>query len=122
MTPDPYRKAYDKALEDLTSISETFEQLRARKKLVENAIAALQPVCASPQQNQHGHAVDATPDSGLEASTGVSAATEEGQDEPANSYSFLAVPSPLPDSDGDPFQRRARGNFRFRGLSTQRSV
>lgn len=122
MTSEPYRIAYDKALADLTSISETFEQLRARRKLVENAIAALQPVCASLHLTQPEHAVDAAAESSAEIATDVPGRTEEGQDESADSFSFLTVPSPLPEPDGDPFQRRVRANFRFKGISTQRSL
>lgn len=47
MTSDPYRKAYEKAIEDLTQISQTFERLSARKKLVENLVSAMQPIFAT---------------------------------------------------------------------------
>ncbi len=42
MTPDPYRNAYAKALEDLTLISAKFEWLTTRKKNVESLILALE--------------------------------------------------------------------------------
>src|ERR1700760_1080547 len=50
MTPDPYRSAYEKALEDLSIISDRFESLNTRKRHVENLISALQPVFASDHQ------------------------------------------------------------------------
>ena len=51
MTPDPYRSAYEKALADLTSISERYEWLNTRKRHVENLISALQPVFSSDHQS-----------------------------------------------------------------------
>jgi hypothetical protein len=45
MTPDPYRIAHEKALEDLALIEARVEWLNTRKKHVENVIKALQPVC-----------------------------------------------------------------------------
>ena len=54
MTPDPYRKAYEKAIEDLAQISETFERLSTRKKLVENLVVALQPVFAATKDAVQG--------------------------------------------------------------------
>ncbi|HMG84470.1 MAG TPA: hypothetical protein VK574_01930 [Terracidiphilus sp.] len=120
MTPDPYRKAYDKAVEDLTLISQTFERLSARKKLVENLVTALQPVFATkdPAQETHSSASIETPQDVQE----ISAEAHEAA-EPAGGYSFLDVPAPLPtESDGDPFQRRVKaGNFRFKGHAAQRS-
>jgi hypothetical protein len=41
MTPEPYRIAYEKALEDLSVISDKFESLNTRKRHVENLISAL---------------------------------------------------------------------------------
>ncbi len=120
MTPDPYRKAYEKAIEDLSLISETFESLITRKKLVENVVAALQPMFAAMEHASHeipSHAPAETPQVVQEASTDALEATE-----PAGGYSFLDVPAPLPsETDGDPFQRRVRANFRFKGLTAQRS-
>jgi len=121
MTPDPYRKAYDKAIEDLTSISQTFERLSTRKKQVENVIAALQPIFTTME-----HATQGTPSHApIETPQGVQEAQTEGLEsaEPPGGYSFLDVPAPLPsESDGDPFQRRVRaGSFRFKGLAAQRS-
>jgi hypothetical protein len=120
MTPDPYGKAYEKALEDLTSISDRFTQLCARKKLVENAIAALQPVLVSSQPAEKKE--NAIVAQEFTHSSTEDPAAVDVQAEPASSYSFLAVPSPLPESDGDPFQRRVRSNFHFRELSAQRSA
>ena len=121
MTPDPYRKAYEKAIEDLTSISQRFESLSARKKNVENVIAALQPILTTTEpatQRPLSHAP-------IDAPQGVQEAPAEALEsaEPPGGYSFLDVPAPLPsESDGDPFQRRVRaGSFRFKGLSAQRS-
>jgi|SRR5579863_1998663 len=121
MTPDPYRKAYDKAIEDLTQISQTFEQLSNRKKLVENVVAALRPVFApldqAVQENRSPAPIE-IPQTAAEAPTERVEASE-----PAGGYSFLDVPAPLPsETDGDPFQRRVRAaNFRFKGLAAQRS-
>ena len=120
MTPDPYRNAYEKALADLTVIADRFEQLRTRKKSVENLIAALQPIFISAQQAPP----EATAISQVEMQhiqQNSSQETEEVASEPAGSYSFLDVPAPLPESDGDPFERRTKASFRFKGLSVQRS-
>jgi hypothetical protein len=121
MTPDPYRSAYDKALADLSIISDRFEWLNTRKRHVENLISALQPVFASDHQ-----AVLEIPASGEAAvSTGpqeITAEAEEPNSEVEEKYSFLDVPAPLPESDGDPFERRVKASFRFRGLSAQRSL
>jgi hypothetical protein len=121
MTPDPYRKAYEKAIEDVTQIAQTFERLSARKKLVENLVVALQPVFAATKdaaQETDSSASIETPQDVQE----VSAEAHE-EAEPAGGYSFLDVPAPLPtESDGDPFQRRVKaGNFRFKGHAAQRS-
>ncbi|WP_348262507.1 hypothetical protein P8935_22255 [Telmatobacter sp. DSM 110680] len=120
MTPDPYRNAYQKALEDLTVISETFEQLSNRKKHVENLVLALQPIFSSAQS-------DAPTSSSIvemhapQTSHEMSLETPEPTAETEHRFSFLNVPAPLPESDGDPFERRVKANFRFRGLSAQRS-
>jgi hypothetical protein len=120
MTPDPYRKAYEKAIEDLTQISQTFESLSSRKKLVENVVAALQPMFATME-----HTVQAAPSPiSIEAPQETQEASAEALEatEPAGGYTFLDVPAPLPsESDGDPFQRRVRANFRFKGITAQRS-
>src|SRR5579863_96312 len=120
MTPDPYRQAYEKAVEDLTLISQKFEQLSTRKKQIENLLAAFQPILAKfdhPGQESASHAPVETTQVAQETPT---EAVESG--EPAAAYSFLDVPAPLPtETDGDPFQRRVRaGTFRFKGLSAQR--
>ncbi|MGA8085924.1 MAG: hypothetical protein WCA10_01375 [Terracidiphilus sp.] len=120
MTPDPYRQAYDKALEDLTLISQKFEQLSTRKKLVENLLTALQPVFVTMEHKGHETPSHATIETQQDAQEGPTEALETA--EPAGGYSFLDVPAPLPaDSDGDPFQRRVKANFRFKGLTAQRS-
>ena len=121
MTRDPYRKAYEKAIEDLTQISQTFERLSTRKRLVENLLTAMQPMFATVEpatQQTHSHAQTETPEVAQEASIEALETAE-----PAGAYSFLDVPAPLPtESDGDPFQRRVKaGNFRFKGLTAQRS-
>ena len=121
MTPDPYRNAYQKALADLTVICETFEQLSNRKKLVESLVSALQPIFSSTQL--------ATPElssiaemPALESSHEMTVEAQEPTNETESHYSFLDVPAPLPaESDGNPFERRVKANFRFRGLATQRS-
>jgi len=112
MTPDPYRIAHEKALEDLALIEARVEWLNTRKKHVENVIKALQPVCSPTEQAIHG--------SSVEESQQVSAEAEQSPSEVADNYSFLNVPAPLPQSDGDPFQRRVKASFRFRGLAAQR--
>jgi hypothetical protein len=116
MTPDPYRQAYEKAIEDLALISQKFERLCTRKKLVENLVTALEPVFNSDMQSTpEASAPVEIPQAPQEV-----AAEAESPTEPPAGYSFLDVPAPLPEGDGDPFQRRVRGNFRFRGLSVQR--
>jgi hypothetical protein len=120
MTSDPYRNAYQKALEDLTAIAGEFEQLSNRKKHVENLVLALQPILSSAK---HDAPVSSSvvempaPHTSLE----VSADTQETSSEAEHRFSFLDVPAPLPESDGDPFERRVKANFRFRGLAAQRS-
>jgi len=120
MTPDPYRSAYEKTLEDLSVISDRFESLNTRKRHVENHISALQPVFASDQQLalENPTSTAATvPTSPLE----ISAETQEPTSAGEESYTFLDVPAPLPVGDGDPFERRVKASFRFKGLSAQRS-
>ncbi len=121
MTPDPYRKAYEKAVEDLTLIDAKFEQLNSRKKLVENLVMTLQPVITAHQQSMP----ETSPHSAMQSSQ-VSQEMTAGADasvpEPPVNYSFLDVPAPLPESDGDPFERRTKSSFRFKGLSVQRSL
>lgn len=121
MTSDPYRKAYETAIEDLTQISQTFERLSARKKLVENVVLALQPVFARTDEVSPEIPVQATIETAPAAQEESSEVGEAG--EPPAGYSFLDVPAPLPtESDGDPFQRRVRaGNFRFKGHAAHRS-
>lgn len=121
MTPDPYRQAYEKAIEDLTLISQKFEQLSTRKKLVENLLTAMQPIFATNSNATlefPSHASIEIPQVALETPTAMIEAAE-----PVGGYSFLDVPAPLPtETDGDPFQRRVKaGSFRFKGLAAQRS-
>ncbi len=120
MTPDPYRQAYEKAAEDLTLISQKFEQLSARKRQIENLVLALQSIFGTAEksvQESPSHAPSESPQLAPEAPTNTL-----GSAEPEGGYSFLDVPAPLPtESDGDPFQRRVKANFRFKGLATQRS-
>lgn len=121
MTPDPYRKAYEKALEDVTQIADTFERLSARKKMVENLLLALQSILTRELAPQETPSAPAT----IEIPQPVHEESDETIEsaEPAAGYSFLDVPAPLPtDSDGDPFQRRVRAaNFRFKGHAAHRS-
>lgn len=118
MTPNPYRAAYEKALEDLKLITTQFERLETRKKHVENLITTLQPMVMSD-----GHAgaegTMSAPVEVAQTAAPVSVTTDEAE-EAASTYSYLDVPAPLPDSDGDPF-RRVKTSFRFRGLTAQRS-
>jgi hypothetical protein len=118
MTPDPYRNAYDKALEDLSLIAAKFEWLNTRKKLVENLVKAMQPLFKSDGQaapEASANAQEETPQASQEVAAEAGAPAEA-----PDGYSFLDVPAPLPEGDGDPFQRRVRANFRFRGLAVQR--
>jgi len=120
MTPDPYRSAYEKALEDLSIISDRFESLNTRKRHVENLISALQPVFAS--DHQFAAETPASTAAMVPTSTQeISAETEPTSETEENNYTFLDVPAPLPASDGDPFERRVKASFRFKGLSAQRS-
>lgn len=123
MLPDPYRVAYESALKEVTEIATTFEQLRVRKSQLETLVTALRPVFA-------------TDGGGAEVSTSPNSATQAGSEEHPGShllneaevsaseekgFSYLDVPNPLPENDGDPFQRRVKNAFRFKGLATQRS-
>jgi hypothetical protein len=120
MTPDPYRTAYEKALADLSFIAERYEWLNTRKRHVENLISALQPALDPGTQSAPENStstVTAFPTSPQE----ITAETAEPASEAEEKYSFLDVPAPLPESDGDPFERRVKASFRFRGLSAQRS-
>jgi len=120
MTPDPYRQAYEKALEDLTLISQKFEQLSTRKLQVENLLTAFQPIFARVEhagQESLSHPAIESPQTAPETTTGSNESTG-----PEEGYSFLDVPAPLPtETDGDPFQRRVKANFRFKGLAAQKS-
>jgi hypothetical protein len=123
MTPDPYRIAFETALSELTEITTILEQLRTRRGHVQNLIATLQPYFAS----ETGQAEMTTapmisapqPNENLAQDAATPAETSE-EFEPATEYSYLTVPAPLPEGDGDAFQRRVRTTFRFKGLATQR--
>ena len=120
MTPDPYRSAYEKALEDLSIISDRFESLNTRKRHVENLISALQPVFASDHQFAPENPTSTA--AMVQTSTEeIAAETQEPTSAAEESYTFLDVPAPLPAGDGDPFERRVKASFRFKGLSAQRS-
>jgi len=118
MTPQPYQIAYDTALAELSEIAASFEQLRARKMLLENAIHALSPFFASVEEG-------ATQVSATESENQAILAENAGADaEQPQEYSFRDVPSPLPDlseTGGDPFQRRVKSGYRFKGFAMQRS-
>ena len=122
MTPNPYRNAYEAAIEELGEISARFEQLRTRKGQIENLIVALQPVFGSHDSRTPEVSVAVNTDEAAratETSETLSNTTEET--EPPAGYSYMDVPNPLPESEGDPFQRRVRTSFRFKGLAAQRS-
>jgi hypothetical protein len=121
MTPDPYRIAYEKALEDLSNISERYEWLNTRKRHVENLVSALQPVFNSGNQSALENSASIAALSPT-APQEIAAQAEEPANEAEEKYSFLDVPAPLPVSDGDPFERRVKASFRFKGLSAQRSL
>ena len=116
MNPQPYQIAYDTAINELTQIAATFEKLRVRKAQIESLVMALQPffgeeqMPAAPAGQQHSTEIPAL------------AASESN---PPEGYSFRDVPNPLPDASetgGDPFQRRMKATFRFKGLAAQRSA
>jgi hypothetical protein len=118
MTPHPYQNAFDKAINELTEISATFERLRARKGQIEGLIKALQPFFEDLAQVQPQ--VSASVDEQTVAALPELNASDA---EPPEGYSFRDVPNPLPDPsepDADPFQRRMKATFRFRGLAAQR--
>lgn len=120
MTPDPYRVAFEKALAEITEIAAKFEQLRVRKSHLENLVVMLQPMISGEA------GLDApvvTLEALTEAHTGPHLVneTQAAEGEEQASYSYLDVPAPLPEGDGDPFQRRVKTSFRFRGLAAQRS-
>lgn len=122
MTTDAYRNAYETALEELTEIHAKFEQLRTRKGQVEHLINALHSVFSLDEVR-----TEATPSAAEMTQVEIPAAVPqrdpvpEPESEAPSSYSYLDVPNPLPESDGDPFQRRVKAAFKFRGLATQRS-
>jgi hypothetical protein len=115
MNPHPYRNAYDAAINELTDITAAFERLRTRKSQIEGLVLALQPFFDSqaPAPTQHAELPEPR-----------SAELTADDAEPPAGYSFRDVPNPLPDiseTGGDPFQRRVKTTFRFKGLATQRS-
>jgi hypothetical protein len=118
MTPHPYQNAFDTAINELTEITATFERLRARKGQIEGLIQALQPFFEDlPQlQPQLSAAVE-------ELTAAAPPEVVASDAEPPQGYSFRDVPNPLPDPsepEADPFQRRMKATFRFRGLAAQR--
>ena len=116
MNAQPYQNAYDTAINELTQIAATFEQLRVRKTQIESLVQALQPFFAEGQ-------VPATVQQPTSAVLPEVAASESA--EPPEGFSFEDVPNPVPDiseTGGDPFQRRVKATFRFKGLATQRSL
>ncbi len=119
MTLSPYQIAYEQAAVELTELMDRFEQLRSRKGKLETLIAAFRPLIdrngqapsaevRPAEQSAHFPAQNSEPEYG----------TTEELPEPAG-YSFADVPNPLPDiaeTGGDPFQRRVRSGYQFRGL------
>jgi hypothetical protein len=119
MTPDPYLNAYETARTELAQITMRFDQLRARKSHIENLVVVLQQTLGA-----HGQPT-IEPQAEMEAMSSQRAQETAPhvaeQTEPEN-YSFHQVPSPSPlsESSGDPFERRVKTSFRFRGISAQR--
>jgi hypothetical protein len=114
MNAQPYQNAYDTAINELTQLAAAFDQLRVRKTQIENLVQALQPFFAEGQ-------IPAAVQEPASAALPELAASDAG--EPPEGYSFEDVPNPLPDiseTGGDPFQRRVKATFRFKGLATQR--
>ena len=119
MTSHPYQNAFDTAINELTDIAAKFEQLRARKEKIESLVQALQPFLGDLSQVQPQ--VSTTAHDPVSVAVPQIAASEA---EPSMGYSFRDVPEQLPDASetgGDPFQRKGKATFRFRGLATQRS-
>ncbi len=124
MNPQAYQNAYDTAVDELTRISETFEQLRARKTLIENAVHALQPFFAASEEAAPEEAEPQVAAAAETESEAVLAEDAAAEPEPSEAFTFENVPSPLPsisETQGDPFQRRAKSNYRFKGFAVQRS-
>lgn len=119
MRAEAYQNAYDSAISELKEIAAKFEQLSTRKNQVEGLVLALKPFFASSSEP-----MPATPASSeIAYEAGVQQSPLAGEAEPPEGYSFRDVPNPLPDiaeTGGDPFQRRVKSNFRFRGLAMQR--
>ena len=115
MNPQPYQNAYDTAIAELTGIATEFEKLRVRKGQIESLVLALQPFFGDTPQLQPQVATAEPP---------AQPALAASDTEPPEGYSFRDVPNPLPDiseaGGGDPFQRRMKATFRFRGLAAQR--
>jgi hypothetical protein len=117
MTPHPYQNAFDTAINELTEITATFERLRARKGQIEGLILALQPFFENSPQTQPQLSA------AVEEPTAALSELKASDAEPPEGYSFRDVPNPLPDPsepEADPFQRRMKATFRFRGLAAQR--
>ena len=120
MNPHPYQNAYDTAIHQLTDITAAFEKLRVRKGQLESLLLALQPFFGD--SSQLAQPIPAAPVQELQRSEIPELSTSDA--EPPEGYSFRDVPNPLPDiseTGGDPFQRRVKATFRFKGLSAQRS-
>jgi hypothetical protein len=118
MTPDPYRAAFETALSELTEITTILEQLRTRRGHVQNLISKLQPFFGS--ETGRPEMIAAMPASENLAQDAATPTAVSEEFEPATEYSYLKVPAPLPEGDGDAFQRRVKTTFRFKGLATQR--
>jgi hypothetical protein len=115
MNPQPYKNAYDTAINELTQITASFERLRIRKAQIESLVLALQPFFGEVE-------LPATTQTPTAEVVPQISASETGETE---EFSFRDVPNPLPDiseTGGDPFQRRVKATFRFKGLATQRSL
>lgn len=118
-TLNPYQNAYEQAALDLTELMDRFEQLRSRRQKLENLIEAFRPLF---EQNGHSRSTEARFAEPLTHSAESRPALEhETSQEFAgpSDYSFGNVPNPLPDiseTGGDPFQRRVRSGYQFRGL------
>lgn len=118
MKPDAYRVAYEAALTEITEIARRFEQLRARKNLVENLMVALHEVF--PAETAETAATAPANRSGSEPAPSPVPANE-AEPEQEMSYSYLQVPNPLPQRDGNAYCGRVKTSFRWKGLAAQRS-
>ncbi len=94
MNPQAYQNAYDTAVDELTRISETFEQLRARKTLIENAVHALLPFFAASEEAAPEEAEPQVAAAAETESEAVLAEDAAAEPEPSEASRLKNVPQP----------------------------